>query len=206
MGWRSALDENVAKFLFYLIDIPLRKCKAISLNERNPVMDKTNVDVWEDLVIRACKRSGNRSVDRLRGILARRAWMKREDVTLDFIMLFLAEIVEKFLPDKQTNDLCSLLMDMRPIKQWEYGTSRETKLAPFKIESGFIWNKSTQEVNKVVESTKDYLFTAITVLMSRIAHTEVRYFPGHSDPAWFRNAEKRKQIEQSLVKASIPSE
>lgn len=168
-------------------------------------MDKTNVDVWEDLVIRACKRGG-RSVDRVRGVLARRCGLKRECVTLDFIMRFLADIVDKYLPHEQPNDLASILADICPSEQWKYATSRETKLAPFKIEAAtaFIFNKTEQERQAKIEATKDYLFGAITVLMSRIRMTKVKDFPGHSTPAWFRNAEKRKQME--TTKVLTPSE
>lgn len=151
----------------------------------------TPIDKWQDLMIRACKHPSSRSIIRFQKILARRCWMKETEISLEYILSFLSEILETWVPSCFDTKLEEMIKAMMPSEQWRFGLKRNPD-----AKTGMMIFCNNQTLAKDQhEKNREFLQNAIAVVVSRIALTKVKYFPGYSTPAYHRNAEKR------LVKA-----
>lgn len=114
------------------------------------------LDVWESLIVRACK-CNRRSVRRFKRIIGMRCALELQYVGTTDVTEFLVELIEKF----QLKTLSQFVREIHPSARWKFGKTFDRECD---------------------DPTDAHL---LSVAVSIIRLTEVRKLPGYRSPTRF---------------------
>lgn len=139
-----------------------------------------SLDVWDTLMIRACK-INRPSLGRFRRIMARRCGLRLEHVEDRFVADYLLEIVERL----GLKTLRNFVWEMNPTELWKCGAPRGCE-----VDANGVPHRHREKV--------------ITLAASILRLTAVKKLPGLRSPSRFER--RRQNSELSHPAATIQSD
>lgn len=120
-----------------------------------------DLDIWEILIIRLCKRQ-RRSVGLFKRILAKRNRVNKEAISDIFLVDFLSDIVERY---NLGGGLNRILVNIAERGEW--------------------WKTPIEDNMKLKNDTLSYIFAELTTIIM-MTHPD-KDFLNYPMPSWFKN-------------------
>lgn len=141
-------------------------------------MDK--LEPYEQLLIRACKRSRGNSMRQLRKICQKGYWNTfKDDESEDQLVLICLERIWRKYVKHDGEDIAHILQDIHPNRPM--GHNRPLDGMPTRTYKTWMGER---------EIPKETHHAFIVYFFWRITFTEGKKFPDYHAPAWFRNRDK----------------